>query len=131
MAMAIDLTNDVGPAVSMPVRLRTADDTGNAVDLRDFAGATVYVIAGSVGNGSHDIGLEESADGSAWSDVTASNVIGSLPSITSQSADAVYRFGYKGTKRYIRVKSTASNVTLGSTFGAIVVRGAPKYRPVS
>jgi hypothetical protein len=132
MSMAIDLTNNVGPVLSLAPKGRTGSETGSYADLRDFSGATVIVMSGTYSNGTHSISLEESADASTWTAVQSSDIIGTPPTIDgSEDANSVWRFGYNGSKRYIRVKTTVSGATIGAYYAAVIVRNGPKYMPVN
>lgn len=125
-----DLVNNVAEAISLNVATYTATTTGAGVDLKDFDSATVFVITGNITDGTHAISLEESDDNSTYTAVSASNLIGSAPSITGTDDNKIFSFGYIGNKQYIRVKSTVSGATTGGIYGAIVVKGHPRYMGV-
>jgi len=130
MAMK-DLHNNVNAAISLTVAARTATTNGASVDLAGFNAAEVFVVTGTITDGTHTISLEESDDNTTFSTVAASNLLGSAPTITAPDDDKVFRFGYVGGKRYVRVKTTVSGATSGGTYGAIVLRGYPIHAPVT
>lgn len=126
----------------------------NGVDLQGFDSAEFEIHIGTLTNvggsptESWTFKLQESdSQSSGFSDVTDSSkvVVGSAQSplttpdsssgvfLTVDAADeddAIYRIGYRGDKRYVRVVSTANN-TPGSTPLGIVARlGHPGQEPV-
>lgn len=106
---------------------RTANSTGTGVDLAGYHAAAIYVVAGTITDGTHTPVVQESDDNSIFADVAAEDLQGSLVDITS---DSVQEIGYIGNKRYIRVNVAASGTTNGGTYGAFVVRGRSSSRPV-
>ena len=102
----------------------TSTQTGSSVDLQDADGAMVSVLTGTI-NGTTSVKVEESDDDSSWSDVAASDLNGSLSDLSSNEQQVV---DYLGTKRYIRVSSTAAG-TSESTWGAWVIQTAKRKKP--
>ena len=125
------------------------------VDLRDFAGgvdALIYV--GAVANiasspqPSWTFHFEESdSDTSGFTAVTNADDVdieGSLSPVAAPNAstgvfltvdaaakdDKIYRVGYLGSKRYLRVVATAAN-TPGSTEIVATILGQPLLRPAA
>jgi len=119
-------------AISLAFAARTASVASpTAVDLAGFDGAMIQVITGVITDGTHTIGLEESADNSAWTAVAAADIVGSKPVLDTTAAhdNAVFEFGYIGSKRYIRVPVVVAGTTTGGVYGATVVRGFPRKAP--
>ena len=113
----IELSETFAPAIP------TATANGTGVDLKDAQDATVVIHAGDWTDGSFVFTIEESDDNSSFSTVAAGNLDGSLPTIDSEDEDdQIYKIGYKGTKRYIRLVSTVSgSPSTGLAFSAHVV----------
>ncbi len=64
--------------------------------------------------------------------VASADLLGSEPTVDSLTSDGqIYRLGYIGSKRYIRVAVTVSGATSGAVYGASIVRGAPRSAPVA
>ena len=113
----IDLKTMINPKTCLVPAIRTGDATGTTVDRKGAQSLTflVHVGVGGItfdGSNKIDVIMEESDDDSSWSACTDADVIGAT-SITSgivksfvveHAAAAVYHYGYRGNKRYARVK---------------------------
>jgi len=137
-----DLSNNINPAVSIINAVKTAAGNGTGVDLQGYESATVLVDVGAEGDtlsGSvyFEISLEHSDDDSTYSDCAQADIIDGtiaaggiflkLDGTTGgnpDSAGGIFRVGYIGGKRYVRVvlakTGTHSN---GTPIGAMIVRG--------
>lgn len=105
---------------------RNASANGITVDLTNMQSALAVVECGVITDGTHTPVLQESADASAWSDVAASDLVGSFVACTASS---VQRVGYNGTKRYIRVRMVIAAATTGAVTAATVVGGNLRKTP--
>ncbi len=104
---------------------------GVAVDLKGFNEAELIVNSGAIaGSGDFTAKVQESntTTDADFTDVAASNLLGTLPA--SLTADAAFRVGYIGSKRYVRVVLTKNSGT-SIAAGAVVVKGAPALAPVA
>lgn len=125
----LDAQQSIRPAVL------TANTDGQSVDLRGSDGALVAITIGAVTgspNATTAVTLEESDNGSSWTDVADADILGEEP--VTFAANTAYQFGYKGTARYIRVTYTKGGET-NAAIAAMVVRGylaiAPTEAPRS
>ena len=141
-----DLSNNISPAVSLPVAVRTAAANGTGVDLQGYESATILVDVGAEGDTlsssvHFEVSLEESDDNSTFTDVAQAGIIDGtissggiflkLDGTTGGDPDStggIFRVGYVGGKRYVRVvlakTGTHSN---GTPLGAMVVRGHARH----
>ena len=137
-----DLSNNINPAVSIINAVKTAAGNGTGVDLQGYESATVLVDVGAEGDtlsGSvyFEVSLEHSDDNSTYSDCAQADIIDGtiaaggiflkLDGTTGgdpDTAGGIFRIGYVGGKRYVRVvlakTGTHSN---GTPLGAMIVRG--------
>ena len=137
-----DLSNNISPVVSIINAVKTAAGNGTGVDLQGYESATVLVDVGAEGDtlsGSvyFEVSLEHSDDNSTYSDCAQADIIDGtiaaggiflkLDGTTGgdpDTAGGIFRVGYVGGKRYIRVvlakTGTHSN---GTPLGAMVVKG--------
>lgn len=122
-----DLYHNLSPVTALEPKARTANEDGVTVDLQGYESALVIVHAGTITDGTHALKLQESADGTNWTDVGADDLHGSFQALASNQ---VQKVGYRGTKRYIRVVATVSGATNGGVYGAVVVRGHAHSLPV-
>lgn len=105
--------------------------TGETVDLQGFEGALVVVNVGTVSDGTHAFGLEEAdadanGDPTDWGEVDEDDLLGGVGDLDD---GGVYRVGYRGNKRFIRVV-TESDGTDGAVYGAVAVLGKARHQPV-
>ena len=141
-----DLSNNISPAVSLAAAVRSAAANGTGVDLQGYESATVLVDVGAEGDTlsssvHFEVSLEESDDNSTFTDVAQASIIDGtiasggiflkLDGTTGGDPDTtggIFRVGYVGNKRYIRVvlakTGTHSN---GTPIGAMVVRGSARH----
>lgn len=142
-----DLSNSISPAISLaPAVSGSGARTGTGVDLQGYESATVLVDVGAEGDtlsGSvhFEISLEESDDNSTFTDVAQAGIIDGtissggiflkLDGTTGGDPDTtggIFRVGYVGGKRYIRVvlakTGTHSN---GTPLGAMVIRSHARH----
>jgi len=137
-----DLSNNINPAVSIINAVKTAAGNGTGVDLQGYESATVLVDVGAEGDtlsGSvyFEISLEHSDDDSTYSDCAQADIIDGtiaaggiflkLDGTTGgnpDSAGGIFRVGYIGGKRYVRVVLAKSGThSNGTPIGAMIVRG--------
>lgn len=133
--MKASLYNEVLVRQSLTQATRSANTAvnGTTVDraqyLNHCRSAMVVVQTGAVTDGSHAVILEESDNGSDWS--TATDLQGSAPTLTSSDDNVIKEFGYTGSKRYLRVTVTTSGATSGGVFGAVILLGFPRRKPIA
>jgi len=141
-----DLSNNISPAVSLAAAVRTAAANGTGVDLQGYESATVLVDVGAEGDTlsssvHFEVSLEESDDNSTFTDVAQAGIVDGTIAAggiflkmdgtaggNPDTAGGIFRVGYVGGKRYIRVvlakTGTHSN---GTPIGAMVVRGHARH----
>jgi hypothetical protein len=141
-----DLSNNIVPVVSLAAATRTAAANGTGVDLQGYESATVLVDVGAEGDtlsGSvyFEVSLEHSTDNSTFTDCAQADIIDGtiaaggiflkLDGTTGGNPDSagdVFRVGYVGGNRYVRVvlakTGTHSN---GTPLGAMVVKGHARH----
>ncbi len=124
----VDFYNNLANAVTtLAPAARTAGANGSTVDLQGYEGVLIQAVVGTITDGTHSLTVQESDDGTTWSNVAAANLQGSFANLAT---DTNQKVGYLGTKRYIRVDAAVSGATTGGIYAVIVVRGAPRKAPV-
>ena len=114
-----DLADDLGVEISIApgdhVVAAAYSLQGSAVEVSGYD-AVVYLVSGTNGSGGTvDVKLQESEDGSAWTDVAS----GSFTQVTEANDNAVQEKAYTGSSRYIRAVATVAVATCD--FGVIAV----------
>lgn len=123
----VDLYSNLSAATTLAPAARTANATGTTVDLQNFDGALIQALVGTITDGTHSLTVQESADGTTFTDVDAADMQGSFAALASGTNQKV---GYLGSKRYVRVNAGVSGATSGGVYGVLVVRGAARKYPV-
>jgi hypothetical protein len=126
-----DLANNLGAAQALAPQVLSATDTSAAIDLINFNSAMVVINTGAiVGSGNFTARLQESDTTTSgdFTDVASGDLIGALPS--ALAASSVYRQGYIGHKRYVRLVTTKNSGT-SIAAGAVVIKGDATSKPVT
>ncbi|TIN83106.1 hypothetical protein [Mesorhizobium sp.] len=127
-----DSYNDVGFSQSLAPAARNASANGTGVDVNGFSGAVFVIAVGAWTDGTHTFDMQESDDNSTFTSVAAGQLQGTEPVVSSAgTASKVYKVGYLGTKRYVRVAVTVAGATTGAVYGAVVMLGHAATKPVA
>jgi hypothetical protein len=130
-------------AVGIAAAALAADTTPAAVDLQGFNGAEIMLAIGVGGitfdaTNKIEFVLTHSDDDSSYSNVADADMLGvsgisggivkSL--VAAHTAAAVYRYGYIGGKRYLKLKADFSGTHVTATpIAGVILKGAPARRP--
>jgi hypothetical protein len=143
-----DLHNNIGVQQTLDPVVASADQTGAVVDSQGFGSVEHLALIGQSGDtlsGSVKIDIKlqhgDAADGSDMAAVTdALDVLGTTPDTNGIFAtidaaaedEAVYRIGYRGTKRYSRlVVDLTGTHTNGTPVGLAAIKGHPALAPTT
>lgn len=135
--MRKDLYHNVEPVVAINYQAATGAVTGNTIDVKGYESIDLQLLAHTVTTADASnyltVALFE-GDESDMSDeaaVATTNILGSLPVIDGDTADnSIQHFGYKGNKRYIRMKIVETG-TASATLTGAAVKGNPHQAPVN
>lgn len=140
-----DMVSDLSAAVILPAATYSADNTPASIDLAGYEGASLYLSVGVggitfTGTNKVEFVLTHSDDDSTYTNVASADLVGA-PSVTNgiirtlsaaHASAAVYEYGYKGGKRYLKLLADFSGThATGTPFSATVIRGFPLGGPVS
>lgn len=120
-----------------------ADNTPAAIDLQGYNGAEIVLAIGVGGitfTGSNKIEfvLTHSNDDTNYSAVTTDDMLGCTVGsggiikalVAAHAAAGVYRYGYKGSKRYLKLLADFSGTHgTGTPMAAMVIKGAGSDNP--
>ncbi|WP_292229511.1 hypothetical protein [Brevundimonas sp.] len=124
----------------------TADVAPVSIDRQGFGSATfaIHVGVGGItftGANKIEFVLEESYDGTDWTDVLAKDIVGLdlsaddgrvLALKTAHAAPTVTKFGYIGDARFIRLTTDFSGTHSTPTpLSALAIFGRPAHAPVT
>lgn len=139
-----DLANNIKLVQSLAPAVRTADANGDGVDRQFYEGVTIVVDTGAEGitlssTNKIEFELEHSDDDSTYSDMSSSDVNGTLGTnglFLTLDADAetpqISEIEYVGAKRYVRVVANFSGTHgTGTPIGASVILHKPRHAPAS
>lgn len=122
-----DLYHNLLGAHSIYPASHGAAKTGDAIiDLQGFEGALIICYSGAL---TTDTVFElKHGDQPNLSDAAAvpdGDLIGTEPTLLAATDNEIKTFGYIGSKRYLRVDTTAG----AGIAGAIIVKGFPRHAP--
>jgi hypothetical protein len=130
-----DMYNSIGLTSSIRAQAVTAAVNGAGVELANFNSATVVFDLGTFAGTTPTatIKIQESDDNVTFTDVAAADLIGgALPGIDATTDETVYKRGYIGIKKYVRVIVSAIAGTSPSLpMSAVVIRGHARTYPVA
>lgn len=129
--MRKDSHSNVKAVAAINPAVKTDAENGATIDLKGFASALVIVQTGAIaGAGDFSAKLQHSdtTDNGDFADVPAADQVGTIPG--TMAATSVYRVGYLGKKRYLRV-ATIDNGGTSVVIGATAILGMPHHAPVA
>lgn len=128
--MMKDLAGNIKVENTLKPAAYTASTTGETIDLRGYSSVAIQLLTGTITDGTHTLTVQESDDGSTWTDVDAEQLEGSFEDITAANAGNQI-IGYHNTKRYLRVNVAVTGATTGGVYAVAVIKGDPWKAPVS
>lgn len=121
-----DLFSNIAVRPALPSASRAVAGVGATLDLLDARRAVFVVNTGTVsGDGDFGVTIEESDDAVTWAVAPDGHVQSDAPATLVESS--VYRLGYLGWKRHIRLSLTKAGGT-SIQIGAVAVL-SPLTRP--
>lgn len=109
---------------------------GPSIDLAEFSNhfesALFIITAATITDGTHVAKLQDSPDGTTWTDVDAAHVQGGPVSLGTGQSNTVAALGYLGgsSARYVRLVLTTAGATTGGVIGAVAVLAEGSSDPV-
>lgn len=96
-----DLTSCIDVVESIRPEVATAGVNGETVDLRGSDSVAFAVSVGAITGSAGDatVTIEDSPNGTDWTDVADGFILGTEPTLAANTA---YQFGYIGGQRYVR-----------------------------
>lgn len=107
--------------------------TGATLDTQGFESTAVVVYSGTITDGTGTATVYE-GDASNMSDeaaVAAGDLDGAFTQWATTDDNVTRKVGYRGKKRYIRVKLVGAGQTTGGFFGAVYVQANARNAPVA
>jgi len=130
-----DLHNNIKTTTGLaPAAITTNTTTvGATVDRQGFESCEFAVQSGVVTDGSYAVQVfaGDAANMSDEAQAAAADLIGTEPTVISTEDAAVEKVGYKGGKRYVRIKVVSTGVTTGALLAALAILGNARNAPVA
>lgn len=126
-----DLYSNIGAVLALSPAVKAAAGEGPAIDTYGFNRVAIIVNTGAVaGDGDFGLKLQESnsATPETFTDADAAMVDSNAP--TTLEANAAYKLGYTGFKRYVRIALTKAGGT-SIAAGAVAILSDASRRPVT
>ena len=122
-----DLYSTIAALPALAPAVQSAAVQGAAIDTHGAGRMAFVVNTGAIaGSGDFGVTIQESDTGtSAWTNVDADQIDSNAPA--TLAANASYRLGYRGWKRYVRLSLTkAGGTSIAAGAAAVIV---PHSRP--
>ena len=127
--MRNDAYSNVATVLALAPSVKTAAGDGVTIDRKGYGGLLFVVNTGAIaGAGDFSAKVQESANGTDWTDADAEDVLGKFPA--TFAATSAYRVSYIGKQRYARVSLTMTGGT-SIAAGAVAVLTLPHMAPVA
>lgn len=101
--------------------------TGPTVDRkigRTFFRSVMFMVqSGVVTDGSHAVNVQESSDGTDWTDVAAEDLRGEEPTVVLANDNVAYELAYTGGARYVRLQLVTTGATVGGFVDGVCLLG--------
>lgn len=125
--MHSDLYSNFAAVPAIAPVVASAAVNGLTVDVKEGNGV-LFVLATGALTGAAIFGakLQDSDDGSSWADVPSARVQSNAPA--ALAANAAYRLGYAGRRRYVRIALPYTSGTSLAVAAVAIIR--PLTRPV-
>lgn len=136
MSATKDLHNSVKVSRALsPAAITTGNATLNSeiIDTSGFASLEFLIAAGAITDGTFTPSIIEgdAADLSDGAAAAAGDLLGSAAVIAATDDNAVRKIGYRGNKRYARLRLVQAGATTGGFVAAVAVQGHPGTHPTS
>ena len=131
-----DLHNNINGARAIsPAAIIAANGTttGQTIDVTEYGSLEFIFLAGAITDGTFTVTMYE-GDAANMSDEAAvadADLLGTEPTFATGDANTVKRVGYKGSKRYVRVKAVQAGATTGGFLCCIATQAHPHTAPVA
>jgi hypothetical protein len=131
-----DHVSDVKVVMAITSVAATAIANGSDIDTKGFESVTFLIHTGTLGTGTIDFTMQEADDDGTGSPdtyaaVAAVDIIGALPTILASEDDSVFRSGYRGKKRWVRIQNVETAGWTSMIHGAVCLLGHAKEIPVA
>jgi hypothetical protein len=126
---ADDLYDNVKAMVAIGPAGARVNGTVNGSTVDRKQGRTVFrsvmfvVLTGTITDGTHTVNVQESGNGTDWTDVAARDLRGGEPVIVLANDDALYETAYTGNARYVRLQLVTAGATTGGIVNAVALLG--------
>ncbi|MCY0919611.1 MULTISPECIES: hypothetical protein [unclassified Streptomyces] len=133
--MSRDLKNSISAAPSLAPAARTAAADGAAVDLAGYGNSVVIIDTGTVTGTTplftFEVQESDTTTGGDFTAVADADLDGTEPAVSAANDETVFRIGYRGRKRYLRVilKTVGGTSTPTLPCTGLVLRGSPRKAP--
>lgn len=131
-----DLNSSVKVAMAITPVAATAIADGSDVDTLGFESIIFAIFSGTLGTGTIDFTMQEADDDGSgspdtYSNVAAADILGTAPTILATEDDSVFRIGYIGKKRWVRLQNVETADWTSMIHGAVAILSNPRVKPVA
>jgi uncharacterized PurR-regulated membrane protein YhhQ (DUF165 family) len=105
---------------------------GAIIDMKGYRSLEIAILAGTITDGTYTASLQHGDQANLSDAVTvpAGDLLGAAPVILATEDNTVEKFGYRGTKRYVRLVLTSTGVTTGGALAAVALQADANSYPL-
>lgn len=133
MSNKLDLHSQLTGVIALIPTALSSDTAlvGATIDLEGCDGVEFFIVSNTISDSDATFAVQLFADDASGmgteADVTsAAHLYGATTDWTFADDSTIRQFGYRGNKRYLRIKITPTNNTGTGTFAAVAVKRAKK-----
>jgi hypothetical protein len=132
-----DLHNEVKVSKALATTAISSDTNtdGEVIDMAGYKSCEFVILSATLTDGTYTPAVLESdaSDMSGATAAAAADLLGTVAGATFAAANdgAVKKLGYRGSKRYVKLRVTSASTTSGGTVSAVCIQSEPAYAPVS
>ena len=126
----IKTSRGIDPAV---ITAGNATLTSAIVDTADYDSLEAVVMSGVITDSTFTCTVfhGDASDMSDEAACVAADLIGTAPVFVATDDSVTKRVGYRGSKRYVRIKAVQSGATTGGYLASVFVQSHPRVAPVA
>lgn len=125
---SIKVTPAINPAAAITGNATT---TSSTIDTQGFESLEFVLQSGTITDGSFAVTLYEGDAANMSDEAVASDTLGAAVNFAATDDNVVKKVGYRGSKRYVRLKLVQTGATSGGFVSAVAVQGHARNAPVA
>jgi hypothetical protein len=124
----LKLTPAINPAAALTANGTTTSAT---IDTQGFESLEFSCQSGAITDGTFTGAVYEGDESDMSDEAVATELLGSAPVFAAADDNEVQKVGYRGSRRYVRIKFVQADATSGGFLSCVAVQGHARNSPVA